>query len=119
MDIEAQCKGSFTVGFHFSNGVAHFEGFSMETLVSSTLRLKYRVLLKHPVDGKFWTMKGMENPMTQDEIQEVLETQHRGFLGAKEYAFEVFDETGEEKLFATKFNADERFPLMVMALISL
>src|SRR4051812_33121323 len=93
-------KGSFTVGFHFSNGIAHFEGFSMETVVSEALELKYRVLVKHPTEGNFWTMKGMEEPMTQNEIQRVLEEKYNGFLVGKEFAFEIFDKTGKRKLFA-------------------
>ena len=103
-------KGSFTVNFHFSNGIAHFEGFSMETVVSVKLGLKYRVLVKHPIDGKFWTMKGMENPMIQDEIEKVLKEHHKGFLSAKEFAFEVFDKTGTRKLFATRFDAEDKIP---------
>lgn len=103
-------NGSFTVGFSFSNGIAHFEGFRMETVVSHALELKYRILVKHPVDGKFWTMKGMEEPMRQDEIQRVLDKQHNGFLAGKEFIFEVFDKSGEKNLFGTKFNVDEKIP---------
>lgn len=103
-------NGSFTVDFSFSNGVANFTGFVMETVVSCALELKYRVLVKHPIEGKFWTMKGMEEPMRQDDIQKVLKEQHKGYIAGKEFVFEVFDQTGEECLFATKFNAEERIP---------
>jgi len=101
-------NGSFTVQFSFSNGVAHFDGFAMETVVSHGLHLKYRVLVKHPVDGKFWTMKGMENPMSQDEISSVLKKQHKGYLAGTEFVFEVFDETGETRLFNSRFNAKDK-----------
>lgn len=110
MDDRHWQNGSFTVGFSFSSGVAHCEGFTMETVVSDALELKYRILVKHPVKGKFWTMKGMEKPMRQDEIQKVIDEQHRGFLAGKEFIFEVFDKTGERVLFGTKFNAEEKIP---------
>ena len=103
-------QNSFTAGFHFSNGVAHFEGFSMETVVSNALELTYRVLVKHPKDGNFWTMKGMENPIRQEQIQKVLDKKHNGYLDGKEFVFEVFDKTGKRPLFATKFNAEEKIP---------
>lgn len=103
-------KLSFTVGFHFQNGHAYCSGFSTETVVSVNVGAKYRILVKHPKDGKFWTMKGMEEPMTQQEIHEVIEKKHHGALRREEFAFEVFDETGKEKLFATRFNAQERIP---------
>ena len=103
-------NGSFTVSFSFSNGIAHFEGFSMETVVSDSLALKYRVLVEHPVEGKFWTIKGMEDPMRQAEIQRVLNDLHKGFLAGKEFIFEVFDKTGKKNLFGTKFNAEDKIP---------
>lgn len=103
-------NGSFTVGFSFSNGNAYCEGFKMETVVSDALRLKYRLLAKHPEDGRFWTLKHMEEPLRQDEIEKVLEEIHRGYIASTEFAFEVFDESGKEKLFSTKFNAAERIP---------
>lgn len=82
----------------------------MENVVSDALELKYRILVKHPVDGKFWTMKGMEEPMRQDEIQKVLDEKHKGSLPGKEFIFEVFDKTGKTNLFGTKFNAEEKIP---------
>jgi len=102
-------NGSFTVGFSFSSGVAHCNGFSMETVVSDSLELKYRILVKHPIDKKFWTMKGMENPMREEEIQKVLDEKHNGFLAGKEFIFEVFDNTGDN-IFGTKFDATEKIP---------
>ena len=102
-------NGSFTVGFSFSNGIAHCEGFSMETVVSTALKLKYRIQVKHPIEGNFWTMKGMEEPMSQDEIDKVLKEKHNGYISAKEFIFEVFDNTGKN-LFGTRFNAEEKIP---------
>jgi len=55
-------------------------------------------------------MKGMESPMEQREIRKVLDEKHKGFLEGKEFAFEVFDNTGTTKLFATRFNATEKIP---------
>lgn len=101
---------SFTTSFHFHNGCAFFDGFTMETVVSNHIGAKYRVLIKHPADGKFWTMKGLEEPMTQTEIGKVLKNLHKGALIGKDFAFEVFDKTGTEKLFATVFNAQDRIP---------
>ena len=102
-------NGSFTVRFSFSNGIAHCEGFSMENVVSAALELRYRILVRHPIDGNFWTMKGMEEPMRQGEIQKVLDERHKGFLAAKEFIFEVFDKTGKN-LFGTRFNAEDKIP---------
>jgi hypothetical protein len=103
-------NGSFTVGFSFSNGVAHCEGFTMETVVSHALGLKYRIQVKHPIKGNFWVMKGMEKPMSQDEIRKVIDEVHKGHLSGKEFIFEVFDKTGEKNLFGTRFNAEEKIP---------
>jgi len=103
-------NGSFTVGFSFSNGIAYCEGFTMETVVSHGLRLKYRMLVRHPVDGKFWTMKGMEEPMKQDEIQKAIDEKHKGSVPGKEFVFEVYDETGKERIFATQFDAEAKIP---------
>lgn len=103
-------NGSFTLSFSFSNGIAYCEGFTMETVVGDALKLKYRMLVKHPVDGKFWTMKGMEEPMRQDDIQKVIDERHKGSIAGKEFIFEVFDETGKTNLFGTKFNAEEKIP---------
>ena len=100
---------SFTVGFHFGNGHAYCSGFSLETVVSVKVGAKYRILVKHPKDGKFWKMKGMEEPMSQDEIHEVLKHHHHGALRAEEFVFEVFDRDGA-LLFHSKFNAQERIP---------
>lgn len=102
-------NGSFTVGFSFSNGAAHCDGFRTETVVSDALELKYRILIKHPIDGKFWTMKGMEEPMRQNKIDEVIRKRHNGFLAGKEFIFEVFDKEGNH-LFGTRFDAEERIP---------
>lgn len=112
MNTEADKENrlSFTTDFHFQNGIPFFEGFVMETVVSHRIEAKYRVLVKHPQDGHFYTMKGMEEPLTQDEIHKVLKEQHNGAIGAKEFAFEVFDKTGTRKLFATRFNAEEKIP---------
>jgi hypothetical protein len=82
----------------------------MENVVSDALELKYRILVKHPVDGKFWTMKGMEEPMRPDEIQKVLDDRHKGFIASKEFIFEVFDKTGKRNLFGTRFNAEDKIP---------
>ncbi|MDD4319431.1 MAG: hypothetical protein PHW10_03865 [Candidatus Peribacteraceae bacterium] len=95
---------SFTVNFNFQSGKAFFTGFAMETVVSKKIGAKYRVLVKNPADGFFYTMKGMEEPMTQDKIDQVLEERYKGALMAEEFAFEVFDRSGE-KIFATRFNA--------------
>lgn len=103
-------NGSFTVGFGFSNGIAHCEGFTMETVVSIALGLKYRILVKHPLKGGFWTMKGMEDPMSQDEIEDAMKKFYNGYLNGSEFIFEVFDNTGKELLFGTKFNAADRIP---------
>lgn len=103
-------NGSFTVGFGFSNGIPHCEGFTMETVVSTALDLKYRILVKHPLKGDFWTMKGMEVPMSQDDIEKALKEFHNGYLSGKEFIFEVFNKTGGELLFGTKFNAAEKIP---------
>ncbi|GEM_PF-5319451 len=100
---------SFTVDFNFESGKAFFTGFAMETVVSKKIGAKYRVLVKNPVDGFFYTMKGMEEPLTQDEIDQVLKERYKGAIMAEEFAFEVFDGTGE-KIFATKFNAADKIP---------
>jgi hypothetical protein len=100
---------SFTTDFHYENGKAFFQGFALETVVSNRINARYRVLVRHPDDGHLYNMKGMEKPMTQDQIQEVIENQHSGSLCGEEFAFEVFDDK-DELLFATKFNAQERIP---------
>lgn len=55
-------------------------------------------------------MKGMEKPMTQDEIRKVIDEVHKGYLSGMEFIFEVFDKTGERNLFGTKFDAKEKIP---------
>jgi hypothetical protein len=101
---------SFTTDFHFQNGVAYFEGFILETVVSNRIGAKYRVLVKNPKDNHFYTMKGMEEPLKQDEIRKVMDERYKGSIGADEFAFEVFDNTGQKKLFAIRFNAKEKIP---------
>jgi hypothetical protein len=103
-------NGSFTVSFSFSNGFAYCEGFSMETVVSDALELKYRIQVKHPVEGGFWTMKGMEEPMRQAEIREVIKERHKGSIVGKEFIFEVFDKTGKRNIFGTRFDTEEKIP---------
>jgi hypothetical protein len=100
---------SFTADFDFASGKAFFTGFALETVVSKKIGAKYRVLVKNPADGFFYTMKGMEEPLTQDEIDHVLKERYKGAIMAEEFAFEVFDRTGE-KIFATKFNAADKIP---------
>jgi len=100
---------SFTVDFNFENGYAYCSGFSLETVVSMRIGAKYRILVKHPEDGKFWTVKGMEKPMPQRETQDVIEKRHHGALRGAEFIFEVFDRD-DAPLFNTKFNAQERIP---------
>lgn len=100
---------SFTVGFYFQSGKASFTGFKMETVVSSKIGAKYRVLVKNPDDGYLYTMKGMEEPMNQAEIRAVLKERYNGAIMADEFAFEVFDSEGS-KIFATKFNAADKTP---------
>lgn len=100
---------SFTASFHFQSGHAFFDGFTQETVVSVRIKAKYRVLVKNPEDDHMYTMKGMEKPLSQEEIRKVLKEKHQGSIHGEEFAFEVFDEKGE-RLFATKFNAQERIP---------
>lgn len=101
---------SFTACFHYSGGKSFFAGLSLETVVSTNIGAKYRVLMMNPQDKQFWTMKGMEEPLTQDEIYGVLKERYKGVLCGQEFAFEVFDSTGKRKLFATRFNAQEKMP---------
>ena len=101
---------SFTVSFHFHSGRAFFDGFTLETVVSRRINAKYRILAKNPTDGHMYTFKGMEEPMSQKEINDVLDEQHNKTLCFEEFAFEVFDETGKDLLFATKFNAQDKVP---------
>lgn len=108
--VSKENRLSFTTSFRFQNGRAFFRGFTLETVVSQRINAKYRVLAKNPNDGKMYTLKGMEEPMPQKEINKVLNEQRHGALCFEEFAFEVFDETGKEKLFATKFNAQEKNP---------
>ena len=103
-------RSSFTVRFTFSNGAARCEGIDPDTVVSGALKLRYRIQVKHPVDGKFYTMKRMEEPMRLREVQKALDERHNGFLDGKEFVFEVFDKDGKRSLFATKFNAEEKIP---------
>jgi len=104
-----QGKMSFTVDFHFQNGKAICTGFAMETVVSKKINAKYRILVKNPADGYFYTMKGMKEPLTQEEINSVLREKYKGGITAEEFAFEVFNGEGE-KIFATKFNATDKTP---------
>lgn len=97
----------FEVNFHFQTGKAFFTGFGFEDVVSKKIGAKYRVLVKNPADGYFYTMKGMEEPMNQDQIDQVLKDRYTGAIMADEFAFEVFNRQGE-KIFATKFNAVEK-----------
>lgn len=101
---------SFTARFHYSGGKAFFTGLSPETSVSKNIGAKYRVLMMNPKDNQFWTMKGMEEPLTQDEIYDVLKEHYEGVLCGQEFAFEVFDSTGKRKWFATRFNVQEKIP---------
>ena len=101
---------SFTANFHYSGGKTFFSSLSPETVVSHNIGAKYRVLMMNPNDNQFWTMKGMEEPMTQDEINDVIKERHRGALCGTEFAFEVYDSTGDRKLFATRFNAQDKIP---------
>ena len=96
---------SFTARFDFSGGRSFFKGFS-----PNRIDVKYRVLMMNPKDNHFWTMKGMEEPMTLDEIDEVIKERYGGSLCGEEFAFEVFDNSGKRKLYATKFNAQEKIP---------
>lgn len=102
-------NGSFSVRFSFSNGIAYCSGFGSESLVSNALGLKYMILLKHPIDKNFWTLKGMEEPLSQDEIHDVIEKRHKGSIAGEEYIFKVFDNTGK-LLFGTRFDASEKIP---------
>ena len=102
-------KMSFTVDFDFQNGKAVCIGFALETVVSKKINAKYRILVKNPADGYFYTMKGMEEPLTQEEIDVVLKERYNGGIMADEFAFEVFNGDGE-KIFATKFNAADKTP---------
>ena len=54
-------------------------------------------------------MKGLEEPMTQGEIDKVLEEKYGGSIGADEFAFEVFDKSNK-RIFATKFDASVKIP---------
>ncbi len=101
---------SFTVSFHYQNGVSYFDGFILETVVSENIGAKYRVLVKKPGTDDFYTMKGMEEPMNQDGIDVVLREKHNGSIPAKEFVFQVFDNSGSKKLFESKFNVAERIP---------
>lgn len=101
---------SFTVRFSFSNGVAHLTDLMAENVVNNALGLKYRILVKHPVEGGFWMMKGMENPMTEDEIDNALNKFHNGYLSGSEFVFEVYQSDGKTNLFATKFNVEDKIP---------
>lgn len=107
MSDSKQERMSFTVNFNFQSGTAFFTGFALETVVSKQIGAKYRVLVKNPADGYFYTMKGMEEPMTQDQIDQVIKERYRGAIMADEFAFEVFNGEGE-KIFATKFNAADK-----------
>ena len=107
--VEKIDRFSFTTDFHFQNGKAYFTGFVMETKISDEIGAKYRVLLKKPGTDDFWTMTGMEDPMTQDDIHNVIENTHHGSVASDEFVFEVFDRD-DGKLFNTKFIASERIP---------
>lgn len=100
---------SFTADFSFQRGIPVFGGFALETIVSKESGAKYRVLVKKPDDGHFYTIKKMEEPMLQDEIDRVLREHYYGGIEADEFIFEVFDGSNN-KIFATRFNAKERVP---------
>jgi len=100
-------KLGFTTSFHYQSGIPSFDGFTMETRVSSDIGARYRVLVMHPEEKAFYTMKGMEEPMTQQEIRTVLQERYGGSIRADEFAFEVFDVDGN-KIFKTRFDAAEK-----------
>ncbi len=104
-----QASLGFTAMFRFQGGKAFFEGFTLETAASKQRRVTYRVLVNNPADGAFYTMKFMEEPLGQREIQKVLERHYHGSLMADEFAFEVFD-AESHLLFATRFDAHSKVP---------
>lgn len=105
-DIKIEKLG-FTTSFHYQSGMPFFDGFTQETRVSNEIGAKYRVLVMHPEEKAFYTMKGMEEPMTQREIRAVLQERYRGSIRADEFVFEVYDAEGN-KIFKTRFNAAEK-----------
>ena len=106
-----QEKFSFTVGFHFQPERAFFDGFTAETVVSDRIGAKYRVLVRNPADNAFYSIQGMEDPKTQDEIDQVLEERYNGCICANEFAFEVYDNENN-KIFATRFDVSDRIPTL-------
>ena len=96
----------------FNNGVAHLTDFDAYNVVNNALSLKYRILMKHPNPTKegFWTMKEMEKPMTESEIENALKKIHSGYLSGTEFVFEAYRGDGVTSLFATKFNVEEKIP---------
>jgi len=100
-------KLGFTASFHYQSGRPFFDGFTQETNVSNEIGAKYRILVMHPEEKAFYTMKGMEEPMTQREIRKVLQERYGGSIRADEFAFEVFDAVGN-KIFKTRFDASAK-----------
>ncbi|OGJ54148.1 hypothetical protein A3D11_03935 [Candidatus Peribacteria bacterium RIFCSPHIGHO2_02_FULL_49_16] len=98
---------SFTADFYFENGKAYFTGFALETVVSVNIGAKYQVLVKRE-DGKFWSLKKMESPLSQDDVQKVIDELGGSIMG-EEFLFKVFDKNDKE-IFGTRFNVSERIP---------
>ena len=65
--------------------------------------LKVKVLVKHPKDGNFWTMKNLEDPVTAKEFNRILRRHHKGYLAGHEFVFQVFN--GEEKIWESKYDS--------------
>lgn len=102
-------KINFTADFSFANNRCSFDGFASESIASKEIEAKYRVLVRNPKDNFLYTMKGMEEPMALEEVNEVLEKQHRGSFVFDDFVFEVFDKNNNV-IFGTKFNAREKMP---------
>lgn len=97
-----------TVIFFFQSSKAFFSGIAPSS-IADEIGAKFRVLVRNPTDGYLYTMKGMEVPLSIEEIKKVLEHNYNGSIMANEFAFEVYDATGF-MVFATKFNAGDKIP---------
>ncbi len=97
---------SFTVDFHYSQGVPLCEGLALETVVSLGIGAKYRIGVRKTKDT--WsTVPGLETPQRFGDVNALIDK--RGPLCGDIFLFEVFDTDGQQ-LFQTVFDAKAKCP---------